>query len=413
MAATATFSCRLTGLSEMGRRYISLWLRHNALRSSVPFYFETPAEPWLAALWAQMAVAAVVFVAAVAILLSWYNRSKHLTFTCRAGGGERRGSHQVKLLSGTKELVKLFQDLEAADTHEERVLREERCRCALEDRLRRATLLWKDARVTTDPVATVLLQIRISFIKHPYDLIGRRLAAVAKDLLLDVENESRKAITLSWMTPLVKKRLRLASLVLSTYASLLLMIVDVGSDIWVIWNLMSLRLGENVAKGLLNAEAIFNATNKQTLWTDIGKDMARSKKHIVQQDLKFGEEICAFLEDYWDSLEVAPSEKQRMHKRDVSPRWNLTLHCAVNESNPYTFSFNNVEKMRRLEQIHLQSLDVFLKQGFRVVNFSTRFFLQIVLAYLILIVMKTIAMQLFDIGLEFWRHGNKPIFADF
>ncbi len=318
-------------------------------------------------------------------------------------------------MSGCEELVILFEELEAASSNEERDLKEERCRQALENQLRKATLLWRSSKVITKPVQTVLLQIRASFVKHPYDLIGRRLAASAKNLLMKVERGKIKSTPhLPCITPQTRKCMRLVSMVAGIWASLLLMLIDFGSDVWVIWDINSLRLGDNVGQGLVNAEALFNSTARRTLWDDFTKDV--KENNMSDRTLING--ICTLLKDNWIILDY----DGRTENISSLSKWNLkhfAQECVLYDLN-HNFSCNfrtlikeNSEKIAlQIQDVHLKCLDVLMTKAFYLLNFSTRHLLTATYVYLLLILVKTLIMQALSIGNELWRHSNRPIFCD-
>ena len=140
--------------------------------------------------------------------------------------------------------------------------------------------------------------------KHPLDLIGRRLASVAARMLEEAERDggcggrsaSRKRsfpLLRHVVSPKTRRHLRFAFVACTAAASLLLMVADVVSDDLVIKELNALRLGENAGRGILDAEAIFNATGRRTL-LDAAAELAESS--FGGDSTIF--EVCAELESF-------------------------------------------------------------------------------------------------------------------
>ncbi len=123
----------------------------------------------------------------------------------------------------------------------------------------------------------------MAFVKHPLDLIGRRLAMVAAKMLEDsevkfVSDSNRKG--LSWhselprrLSPSMRRQMRYALAVCFAVASFVLMLADIVSDGLVLKELNVLRLGEDIGKEVLDLETLFNATGRRTL-VDYGLELA-------------------------------------------------------------------------------------------------------------------------------------------
>lgn len=123
----------------------------------------------------------------------------------------------------------------------------------------------------------------MAFVKHPLDLIGRRLAMIAAQMLEDsevkfVSDSNREG--LSWhsellrrLSPSMRRQMRYALAVCFAVASFILMLADIVSDGLVLRELNVLRLGEDIGKEVLDLETLFNATGRRTL-VDHGIELA-------------------------------------------------------------------------------------------------------------------------------------------